>query len=457
MFNNLTQRMAHVVKTLRGEARLTESNTKKMLHEVHLALLEADVSLPVVLDFIKNIKEKAIGENVISSLSPGQALVGVVKKELTALIGGNYEGRAANLNIAVTPPATILMVGLQGAGKTTTVGKLAKFIRKKYKKKVLTVSCDIYRPAAITQLNMVSTHAGADFFTSTPYQKPVDIALAALDWGKRHYHDVLIIDTAGRLGINEAMMRELVELHSALNPAETLFVLDSMLGQDAVNTAKAFDDVLPMTGVILTKLDGDSRGGAALSVRHVTGKPIKFIGMSEKLDGLEEFYPERMARRILGMGDILSIVEEAQRGIDIQSAQNLADKMKKGDEFDLSDFLIQISKLKSMDGGISSLINKLPMKFQQAADSSHVVHSEKKIRQMEGIINSMTPFERSKPEIIKATRKRRIAAGASVTVQDVNRMLNEYSQMRIIIKKLKVNNNMKKMIHSLKNIIPGIH
>ncbi|MDU0810678.1 MAG: signal recognition particle protein [Burkholderia sp.] len=456
MFDNLTQRMSRIVKTLRGEAYLNEANTKKMLHEVHLALLEADVSLPVVLDFIKNVKEKAIGKDVMSSLSPGQALVGVVKNELTAIIGGDYEGHAVELNLKVSPPAVILMAGLQGSGKTTTVGKLAKLLREKYKKKVLTVSCDIYRPAAIMQLNTVSTHVGADFFASTPYQKPVDIALAALDWGKRHYHDVLIVDTAGRIGINESMMKELAELDSALNPAETLFILDSMLGQDAVNTAKAFNDVLPITGIILTKLDGDSRGGAALSVRYITGKPIKFIGVAEKLDGLEEFHPERMANRILGMGDILSIVEEAQRGVDVKIAQNLAEKMRKGGDFDLNDFRVQISQLKSIDG-ISSMISKLPEKFKQIVSGANITQSDKKIRQMGGIIDSMTPYERVNPEIIKATRKRRIAAGASVTVQDVNRMLNEYSQMRVIIKKLKVNNNMKKMIHLMRGIFPGIH
>src|SRR6201996_2709928 len=334
MLDNLTTRMARVVKTLRGEARLTEANTQEMLREVRLALLEADVALPVVRDFIAKVKEKALGEEVIGSLSPGQALVGVVQRELTAIIGGDYEGKAVELNLAVTPPAVILMAGLQGAGKTTTVGKLAKLLREKQKKKVLTVSCDVYRPAAIAQLKTVTEQVGADFFPSEPDQKPVDIALAALDWAKKHYHDVLIIDTAGRLGIDEAMMQEIAALHSELKPAETLFVVDAMLGQDAVNTAKAFSDALPLTGVVLTKLDGDSRGGAALSVRHVTGKPIKFVGVAEKLDGLEVFHPDRMANRILGMGDILALVEEAQRGVDQQAAQKLADKVKKGGDFD---------------------------------------------------------------------------------------------------------------------------
>ncbi|OJB29112.1 signal recognition particle protein [Burkholderia ubonensis] len=454
MLDNLTQRMARVVKTLRGEARLTEANTQEMLREVRLALLEADVALPVVREFIAKVKEKALGEEVISSLSPGQALVGVVQKELTAVIGGDYEGKAAELNLAVTPPAVILMAGLQGAGKTTTAGKLAKLLREKYKKKVLTVSCDVYRPAAIMQLKTVSEQVGADFFPSTPDQKPVDIALAAVDWAKRHYHDVLIVDTAGRLGIDEAMMQEIAALHATLKPAETLFVVDAMLGQDAVNTAKAFNDALALTGVVLTKLDGDSRGGAALSVRHITGKPIKFVGVAEKLDGLEIFHPDRMANRILGMGDILALVEEAQRGVDVQAAQKLADKVKKGGDFDLNDFRAQISQMKNM-GGLSSLMDKLPAQFQQAAAGADMGQAEKQIRRMEGIISSMTPAERAKPEIIKATRKRRIAAGAGVPVQEVNRMLNQYDQMRTMMKKLK-GGNMQKMMRGLKGMMPGL-
>lgn len=454
MLDNLTQRMARVVKTLRGEARLTEANTQEMLREVRLALLEADVALPVVRDFIAKVKEKALGEDVIGSLSPGQALVGVVQKELTAVIGGDYEGKAAELNLAVAPPAIILMAGLQGAGKTTTVGKLAKLLREKYKKKVLTVSCDVYRPAAIAQLKTVSEQVGADFFPSTPDQKPVDIANAAVDWAKRHYHDVLLVDTAGRLGIDEAMMQEIAALHAALKPVETLFVVDAMLGQDAVNTAKAFNDALPLTGVVLTKLDGDSRGGAALSVRHVTGKPIKFVGVAEKLDGLAIFHPDRMANRILGMGDILALVEEAQRGVDIQAAEKLANKVKKGGDFDLNDFRAQISQMKNM-GGLSSLMDKLPAQFQQAAAGADMSQAEKQIRRMEGIINSMTPAERAKPEIIKATRKRRIAAGAGVPVQEVNRMLNQYDQMRTMMKKLK-GGNLQKMMRGIKGMMPGM-
>ena len=422
MLDTLTTRMARVVKTLRGEARLTEANTQEMLREVRLALLEADVALPVVREFIAKVKEKALGEEVISSLSPGQALVGVVQRELTAIIGGDYEGKAVELNLAVTPPAIILMAGLQGAGKTTTSGKLAKLLREKHKKKVLTVSVDVYRPAAIQQLKTVTEQVGADFFPSEPDQKPADIARAAVDWAKRHFHDVLIVDTAGRLGIDEAMMKEISELHAILKPAETLFVVDAMLGQDAVNTAKAFSDALPLTGVVLTKLDGDSRGGAALSVRHVTGKPIKFVGVAEKLDGLEVFHPDRMANRILGMGDILALVEEAQKGVDGAAAQKLADKVKKGGDFDLNDFRAQLAQMKNM-GGLSSLMDKLPAQFQQAAAGANMGVAEKQMRRMEGIINSMTLLERAKPDLIKAQRKRRIAAGAGVQVQEVNRML----------------------------------
>jgi signal recognition particle subunit SRP54 len=453
MLDNLTTRLAKVVKTLRGEARLTEANTQEMLREVRLALLEADVALPVVRDFIAKVKEKALGEEVISSLSPGQALVGVVQRELTALMGGDYEGRAAELNLATTPPAIILMAGLQGAGKTTTVGKLAKLLRAQ-KKKVLTVSTDVYRPAAIAQLETVTRQVDADFFPSQPDQKPVDIARAAVDWARRHHHDVLLVDTAGRLGIDEAMMQEISALHAELKPIETLFVVDAMLGQDAVNTARAFNDALPLTGVVLTKLDGDSRGGAALSVRHITGKPIKFVGVGEKLDGLEVFHPDRMANRILGMGDILALVEEAQRGVDVQAAQKLAEKVKKGGDFDLNDFKAQIGQMKKM-GGLSSLMDKLPAQFQAAASQTNMDQAEKQVRRMEGIINSMTPAERAKPELIKASRKRRIAAGAGVQVQEVNRMLNQYDQMRTMMKKLK-GGGMMKMMRSMKGMMPGM-
>ncbi|SDP53955.1 signal recognition particle subunit FFH/SRP54 (srp54) [Ralstonia sp. 25mfcol4.1] len=447
MLDNLTQRLARVVKTMRGEARLTEANTAEMLREVRLAMLEADVALPVVRDFIARVKEKALGEDVVTSLTPGQALVGVVQRELTAIIGGDdaiADPKITELNLNVQPPAVILMAGLQGAGKTTTSGKLAKWLKENRKKKVLTVSCDVYRPAAIAQLKTVSEQVGADFFPSQPDQKPVDIARAALDWARKHYHDVLIVDTAGRLGIDEAMMQEIAALHAELKPAETLFVVDAMLGQDAVNTAKAFNDALPLTGVVLTKLDGDARGGAALSVRHITGRPIKFVGVAEKLDGLEPFYPDRMAQRILGMGDILALVEEAQRGVDMEAAEKLAKKIKKTGGFDLEDFKAQIGQMKKM-GGLGSLVDKLPAQFAQQAQGANMDQAEKQVRRMEGIINSMTAAERAKPELIKASRKRRIAAGAGVPVQEVNRLLNQFDQMQGMMKKLKGGGMMKMM------------
>ncbi|QGZ39706.1 signal recognition particle subunit FFH/SRP54 (srp54) [Pseudoduganella flava] len=454
MLDNLTQRLAKVVKTMRGEARLTEANTAEMLREVRLALLEADVALPAVREFIAKVKEKALGEEVISSLTPGQALVGVVQRELAALMGADLGPEAAQLSFAQQPPAIILMAGLQGVGKTTTVGKLAKYLREEKKKKVLTVSADVYRPAAIAQLQSVTSQVGADFFPSTAQDKPVDIALAALDWARKHYHDVLIIDTAGRLGIDEEMMREITAVHGAVKPIETLFVVDAMLGQDAINTAKAFNDALPLTGIVLTKLDGDSRGGAALSVRHITGKPIKFAGVSEKLDGLEAFDPARMANRILGMGDILALVEEARKGVDAKAAADLAAKVKAGGKFDMNDFKAQLGQMKKM-GGMSSLIDKLPAQFQQAAGNANMDQADKQVRRMVGIIDSMTPFERAKPELIKASRKRRIAAGAGVQVQEVNRMLNQFEQMQSMMKKLQ-GGGLMKMMRSMKGMMPGL-
>ena len=453
MLDNLTQRLAKVVKTMRGEARLTEANTAEMLREVRLALLEADVALPAVREFIAKVKEKALGEEVIGSLSPGQALVGVVQKELAALMGADLGPEASQLSFAQQPPAIILMAGLQGVGKTTTTGKLAKYL-KEQKKKVLTVSADVYRPAAIAQLESVTKQVGADFFPSTASDKPVDIALNALDWAKKHYHDVLIIDTAGRLAIDEAMMQEIAAVHAAVKPIETLFVVDAMVGQDAINTAKAFNDALPLTGVILTKLDGDSRGGAALSVRHVTGKPIKFAGVSEKLDGLEAFDPARMANRVLGMGDILALVEEARKGVDMQAATDMANKIKSGGKFDMNDFRAQLNQMKKM-GGMSGLLDKLPAQFQQAAAGANMDQAEKQVRRMCGIIDSMTPAERAKPELIKANRKRRIAAGAGVQVQEVNRMLNQYEQMNTMMKKLK-GGGLMKMMRGMKGMMPGM-
>ena len=452
MLDNLTQRLAKVVKTMRGEARLTETNTAEMLREVRMALLEADVALPAVRELIARVKEKALGEEVISSLTPGQALVGVVQKELASLMGADLGEAAYQLSFACQPPAIILMAGLQGAGKTTTVGKLAKYLRGQ-KKKVLTVSADVYRPAAIGQLQTVTAQAGADFFPTLPTDKPVDIALAALDFAKKHYHDVLIIDTAGRLGIDEAMMLEISAVHAAVTPIETLFVVDAMLGQDAVNTAKAFNDALPLTGVILTKLDGDSRGGAALSVRHITGKPIKFAGVSEKLDGLEPFDPTRMANRILGMGDILALVESAQKGMDVAAAQDLAQKLKVGGKFDMNDFKQQLMQMKNM-GGLSNLMDKLPAQLQQAASSANMGQAEKQVRRMEGMINSMTALERAKPELIKASRKRRIATGSGVQIQEVNRMLAQFEQMQTMMKKLK-GGGMMKMLRGMKGMMPG--
>jgi signal recognition particle subunit SRP54 len=434
MLENLTDRLGRVVKTIRGQARLTESNTAEMLREIRLALLEADVALPVIKDLLANIKEKALGEDVISSLTPGQALVGIVKEELANIMrGANSAAEAAGqLNLATQPPAVILMAGLQGAGKTTTVAKLAKWLIRTQKKKVLTVSVDVYRPAAIEQLKTVTAQAGAEWFASDISQKPIDIANAAIDWARKHYFDVLLIDTAGRLGIDEAMMTEIAGLHQALKPIETLFVVDAMLGQDAVNTAKAFHATLPLTGVVLTKLDGDSRGGAALSVRHITGVPLKFVGVSEKIDGLDPFDADRMAGRILGMGDILAIVEEAQKNVDIKEAEKLVAKIKKGG-FDLSDFRSQITQMRNM-GGLSGLVDKLPAQMAQAAAKTDMNAAEKNIKRMQGIIDSMTPQERAKPEILKASRKRRIAAGAGVQVQEVNRLLNQFEQMQTMMK-----------------------
>jgi signal recognition particle subunit SRP54 len=426
MLDNLSQRLAKVVKTLKGEARLTESNTQEMLREIRIALLEADVALPVVRDLIARIKEKALGQEVLQSLSPGQALVGVVNRELTELMGGE----TATLNFATQPPAVILMAGLQGAGKTTTVGKLTKWLKETQKKKVLTVSCDVYRPAAIEQLKAVTAQAGGEFFASDPSQKPVDIATAALQWAKTHYFDVLLVDTAGRLAIDEALMLEISNLHAALKPIETLFVVDAMQGQDAVNTAKAFN------------------------VKAITGKPIKFVGVGEKLTGLDTFHPDRMAARILGMGDILSLVEEAQKSVDHEAAQDLANKLKSGKGFDLNDFAAQLGQMNKL-GGLSSLMDKLPAQMQAAAAGADMGQAEKQLKRMQGIIHSMTKQERRKPELIKATRKRRIAAGAGVQVQEVNRLLNQFEQMQGMMKKMQ-GGGLAKMMRGMKGMMPGM-
>jgi signal recognition particle subunit SRP54 len=440
MASTLSDRLSRLVKTMRGQARITDSNVQDMLREVRMALLEADVALPVVRDFIARVKEKALGQEVVGSLNPGQALVGIVHKELAATMGQGV----ADINLATQPPAVVLMAGLQGAGKTTTTAKLAKHLIEKRKKKVLTVSADVYRPAAIEQLKTVTKQAGAEWFPSSGDQKPRDIALAALDHAKRHYFDVLLVDTAGRLAIDEVLMAEIRDLHATLKPVETLFVVDAMQGQDAVNTAKAFKDALPLTGIVLTKLDGDSRGGAALSVRQVTGAPIKFAGVSEKIDGLEVFDADRHAGRVLGMGDIVALVEEVQKSVDIDAAQKLADKVKSGDGFDLNDFLMQISQMKKM-GGLSGLMDKLPSQLTAKAGNVDMDKAEKDVRRMEGIIHSMTPLERRKPELLKASRKRRIAAGAGVHVQEVNRLLNQFEQMQGMMKKMKGGGLMKMM------------
>jgi signal recognition particle subunit SRP54 len=443
MASALSDRLSRIVKTMRGQARITESNVSDMLREVRMALLEADVALPVVRDFIAQVREKALGEAVVGSLTPGQALVGVVNKELVALMSGGA-GVSGGLNLAAQPPAVVLMAGLQGAGKTTTTAKLARHLVQKQKKKVLTVSADVYRPAAIEQLKTVTAQAGAEWFPSSPEQQPIDIANAALDYARKHYFDVLLVDTAGRLAIDELLMQEIKSLHTALKPIETLFVVDAMQGQDAINTAKAFTQALPLTGIVLTKTDGDSRGGAALSVRHVTGVPIKFAGVSEKIDGLEVFDPERHAQRVLGMGDIVALVEQVTAGVDMDAAQKLASKVKSGAGFDLNDFLDQLRQMKNM-GGLSGLMDKLPGQMAAKAGQMDMDKVERDLRRKEGIVCSMTLTERTKPELIKATRKRRIAAGAGVQVQDVNRLLKEFEQMQGMMKKMKGGGMMKMM------------
>ena len=447
MASNLTDRLSRLVKTMRGQARITESNVQDMLREVRMALLEADVALPVVRDFIARVKEKALGQEVVGSLNPGQVLVSVVHKELAATMG---EG-VADINLAAQPPAVILMAGLQGAGKTTTTAKLTKHLIEKRKKKVLTVSADVYRPAAIEQLKTVTKQAGGEWFPSEPNQKPRDIALAALDHAKRHYFDVLLVDTAGRLAIDEALMAEIKDLHAAVNPVETLFVVDAMQGQDAVNTAKAFKEALPLTGVILTKLDGDSRGGAALSVRQITGAPIKFAGVSEKIDGLEVFDADRHAGRVLGMGDIVALVEQVTQSVDLASAQAMAEKLKSGSGFDLNDFLQQIAQMKKM-GGLGGLMDKLPqnMMGNKQPGQADMDRAERDMKRMEGILRAMTAKERAQPALLmdgksKASRKRRIATGAGVQIQDVNRLLNQFDQMQQMMKKMKGGGLMKMM------------
>nr|HRK57748.1 signal recognition particle protein [Burkholderiaceae bacterium] len=438
---------ARAVKHMRGQARLTEQNTQDMLREVRVALLEADVAVPVVRDFLARVKEHALGAEVATSLTPGQAMVGVVHKELTRLLGGDLPPTQRSLNLATQPPAVILLAGLQGAGKTTSAGKLARWLITTQKKKVLTVSCDVYRPAAIEQLKTVTEQAGASWFASSAGQSPLSIAQQALDHARRQFFDVLIVDTAGRLAIDEAMMQEVAQLHQTLSPVETLFVADAMLGQDAVRTAQSFGERLALTGVILTKLDGDSRGGAALSVRHITGKPIKFAGVAEKLDGLEAFDPERMAGRVLGMGDIVALVEDVQKSIDVKAAEQFAQRMKSGQRFNLNDFKEQMSQMRRM-GGIAGLMDKLPTQLMPKAAAVNEQDADKQIRRMEGIINAMTPAERGKPELIKASRKRRIATGSGVPVQEVNRLLSQFEQMQDMMKQMR-KGGMAKMMRAL--------
>ena len=448
MFDSLSERLQGTIKRLRGQARLTEENIQDTIREVRKALLEADVALPVVREFIARVKERAVGQEVLASLTPGQALVKVVNDELIKVMGEANDG----LKLNVQPPAVILMAGLQGAGKTTTVAKLARWLKERQDKKVMVASCDVYRPAAIRQLQTLAGEVGVNFFPSESGQDPLDIAAAALEQARKQYQDVLIVDTAGRLHIDGEMMDEIRRLHGRLDPAETLFVVDSMTGQDAANTAKAFNDALPLTGVVLTKADGDARGGAALSVRHITGKPIKFLGMGEKTAALEPFHPDRLASRILGMGDVLSLVEEASRQVDQDKAEKLARKIKKGKTFDLEDLRDQLGQMSKM-GGVSSLLEKLP----GAGDLPDAIKNkshDKDLQRMVAIINSMTPKERRHPDIIKGSRKRRIAAGSGTQVQDVNRLLKQHMQMSKMVKQFS-KGGMSKMMKSLKGRMPG--
>jgi len=448
MLDHLTQRLGHVVKTLRGEARLTESNIDEALRDVRLALLEADVALPIVKEFVAAVREKALGQEVVGSLTPGQALVGVVQRELTALMGGI----ATPLDLATAPPAVILLAGLQGSGKTTSAAKLARRLRDEQRRKVLLVSCDVYRPAAMTQLATLAEQVGVDYFTPASTSEPVAIAEAGLAWARTHYHDTVIVDSAGRLAIDEPMMREIAALHAAVKPIETLFVVDAMQGQDAVNTARAFAQVLPLTGIVLTKLDGDARGGAALSVRRASGAPIKLVGVSEKTDGLEVFHPDRMAARILGMGDVLTLIEEAHKQVDREQAEKVARKIKSGKGFDLNDFRQQIGEMRKL-GGMQGLLDKLPAQLTQAVQAAQT--DDRAVRRLQGIIDSMTPQERARPELLKASRKRRIAAGAGASVQEVNRLLNQFEQAQKMMKMV-AKGGMQQVLRGLKGAFPGL-
>jgi signal recognition particle subunit SRP54 len=449
MFDNLTDKLSITLKKLKGQGRLTEDNIKDALSEVRVALLEADVSLPVVTDFIERVKEGALGQDVQFSLTPGQAMIKLVQSELVKVMGAANE----SLNLNAVPPAVILMAGLQGAGKTTTVAKLGRWLQENQKKKVGVVSADVYRPAAIKQLQMLAKEVGLEFFDSDLTQNPVDIAMNAIDAAKRKFLDVIIIDTAGRLHVDDEMMGEIKALHAAINPVETLFVVDSMTGQDAAITAKAFNDALPLTGVILTKADGDARGGAALSIRHVTGKPIKFIGVGEKTDALEPFHPDRIASRILGMGDILSLIEEIEQKVDKEKAEKFARKMQKGKAFDLDDFREQLQQMQSM-GGVSSMLDKLPGMNSVPQEMKDKVNDKELSRQI-AVIGSMTMQERRYPDLIKGNRKKRIAAGCGQQLQDVNRILKQFMMMQKMMKKFKAG-NMANMIRGIKSNVRGM-
>jgi signal recognition particle subunit SRP54 len=447
MFDSLTSRLTQTLRNLRGSGRLSEENIKETLREVRMALLEADVALPVVRDFVEHVRVRAVGREVMESLTPGQALVKVVHEELITLMGAANE----ELNLAAQPPAVVLMAGLQGAGKTTSVGKLARWLKEKKRKSVLVVSADIYRPAAIEQLKTLAAEVGVEFFPSSIDQDPVEIARGAIDAARKKYIDVVLIDTAGRLHIDEQMMGEIKRLHAAVNPVETLFVVDSMTGQDAANTAKAFGDALPLTGVILTKTDGDARGGAALSVRQITGKPIKFLGVGEKSDALEPFHPDRLASRILDMGDVLSLVEAVQDKVDQKQAAKMAEKLKSGKGFDLEDFRDQLRQLQSL-GGVGALMEKLPGMANVPQAAKNQVN-DKEFRRLEAIINSMTRRERQRPDIIKGGRKKRIAMGSGTQVQDVNRLLKQFMQMQKMMKKMS-KGGLSKMMRGLKGKMP---
>lgn len=448
MFENLTERLSKSLRNISGRGRLTDENIKETLREVRMALLEADVALPVVKEFVNRVKERAVGQEVSKSLSPGQAFIKVVQAELVAVMGEANE----SLNLATQPPAVLLMAGLQGAGKTTSVAKLAKFLKERQKKKVLVVSADVYRPAAIKQLETLAHDIGVEFFPSSTEQKPIAIAEAAINHARKQFFDVLIVDTAGRLHVDNEMMDEIKELHQAIRPIETLFVVDAMTGQDAANTAKAFSEALPLTGVILTKADGDARGGAALSVRHITGSPIKFIGIGEKSDALEPFHPERIASRILGMGDVLSLIEEMERKVDKDKAAKLAQKVQKGKGFDLEDFRDQLAQMRNM-GGMMGMLDKLPGVAGLSEELKGKV-DDKLTHRMEAIISSMTPAERRNPDIIKGSRKRRIAAGSGVQIQDVNRLLKQFDQMQRMMKQISGKGGLRKLMSGMKGMMP---